>query len=609
MKQLMSLHGQFSAFRRTVVTTSCLLITILVLIPKDLRAQAAIDYNVSIIGVSDSGLEKSVLDASRLLEKSRRAVLTRRALRRRVEDSLKRISALLRSRSYYAANAAFKISHLAAANTVVIIEIKLGPTYRIGTYNLKTDTSGQGNQPVVLSSAELGLKSGEVAKSDVIASADNRVLAALGRRGFPLSRIKNRRVLVDHKTHLVSVDLYVETGPHTRFGTTNIKGLENVERALVERHIAWSQGAPFDSEAFEATRKKLRQTGLFSSVLVQHADNIDENGDLRITILVTERKHRSIGAGAAFSTTEGPLGKLFWEHRNLWGQGERIRLRGEVGEIRQGAFGDLRVSDFGTRDQDLVFDARVAKEQPDGFTSVETAGTARLERRFRKIYAGSVGIGFDRSNVEENTEDETFTFLTFPLSLRRDTSDDLLDPGKGRRDSLTFTPNIGIVGTDTSFYSARLFDTAYIPLMQDRKLVLAGWVRIGSIFGDSTLDIPANKRLYSGGAGSVRGYALNSIGPLDVQNDPIGGRSTTAFGAELRWRAFGSFGFVAFAEAGGIYDTPLPDWGQDLQWGAGLGVRYLTKIGPLRLDVAVPLNRRNAVDDAFQILVSLGQAF
>ena len=107
----------------------------------------------------------------------------------------------------------------------------------------------------------------------------------------------------------------------------------------------------------------------------------------------------------------------------------------------------------------------------------------------------------------------------------------------------------------------------------------------------------------------MRGYSLNSISPLDAQNDPIGGRSLTEFGVELRWLIADPFGAVAFVDAGGVYDGSTPDWGQDLQWGAGLGARYLTKIGPLRLDIAVPLNRRDAVDDAFQILVSLGQAF
>jgi len=415
--------------------------------------------------------------------------------------------------------------------------------------------------------------------------------------------------VVDHKARTLSVSIFLATGPHARFGKTSTEGFENVEPDLIARNVTWVRGATFDSALLEELRTKLRQTGLFSSVLVRHAEKTDDRGEIGITVSVKERKHRSIGVGGSYSSTEGPLGKLFWEHRNLWGHGERLRLRGEVGQIRQGAFGDLRLTDFGARDQDLVFDARATKEQPDGFTSVETAATGRLERRFGKIYAGSAGAGFDRSSVEENDTDRNFTFLTFPLSLRRDTSDDLLDPGKGGRDTLTFTPNIGIIGTGTSFYTARLFDTVYVPLMAEKKLVLAGWGRIGTIFGESTLDIPANKRLFSGGAGSVRGYALNSIGPLDIQNDPIGGRSSTEFGAALRWRVYGPFGIVAFAEAGGVYDDPMPDWGRDLQWGAGLGVRYLTKIGPLRLDVAVPLNRRNAVDDAFQILVSLGQAF
>jgi len=102
---------------------------------------------------------------------------------------------------------------------------------------------------------------------------------------------------------------------------------------------------------------------------------------------------------------------------------------------------------------------------------------------------------------------------------------------------------------------------------------------------------------------------VSTIGSLDKQNDPVGGRSSTEFGVELRWRIFGAFGLAAFVEAGAVYDGSVPDWGQDLQWGAGLGGRYLTAIGPIRLDVAVPINRRNDIDDAFQILVSLGQAF
>jgi len=574
-------------------------------------AQSAepIDFSVSVVGVADSDLRESILSVSQLLKKSRRPVPTVRALRIRVERSLSRISALLRAHAYYAARQKFHIERKSESSAAVTIEIDLGPAYRIGRYDIRSPAGEKSGEALDIPFSDLGLKPGDVAKSEAISAGDARLLAALSRKGYPLARIENRRIVVDHKTHTLSVEISVETGPLARFGAIRTEGLETVEPGLIARHVTWVRGAVFNSAALEDLRKKLRQTGLFSSVLVRHAKEVDERGELEITVDVKERKHRSIGVGGTYSTTEGALGKLFWEHRNLWGHGERLRIRGEVGEIRQGLFGDFRVADFGSRDQDLVFDGRVTKEQPDGFTSVETAAIARLERRFSTTLAVSAGVGLDRSSVGENNKDRNFTFLTLPMSVRRDTSDDLLDPSKGGRDTLTFTPNIGLIGTDTNFFAAQLFDTVYLPLMPEKKLVLAGWARIGTILGERTLNVPANKRLYAGGAGSVRGYALHSIGPLDVQNDPIGGRSSTELGLELRWRAFGPFGIVAFVEAGGVYGDPIPSWGENLQWGAGLGVRYLTKFGPLRLDVAVPLNRRNSVDDAFQILISLGQAF
>ena len=589
-----------------------LVVTILAAFP--LAAQPAavaarVDYTVEVVGVEDSGLKDSIVAASQLLEDSRRPVPSIRALRRRVETVLPRISALLRARGYYAATQDFDIERKSETIAVVSIKIDPGPLYRIERYEILPTTPGEPRRSLDVPFATLGLAPGDIARSEIVAAADANLLAALGRQAYPLARIGDRKIVVDHETRTMSVRISVATGPAVRFGETRTEGLSAVRPGLIARHVAWVRGVPFDSAALEKTRKKLRQTGLFSSVIVRHAEKEDRQGELDVTISVIERAHRSIGAGGSFSTTEGPLGKLFWEHRNLWGHGERLRIRGEVGSIRQGVFGDLRLSDVGSLDQDIVLDTRATKEQPDGFTSVETVATLRLERRFSEIYAGSAGIGFDRSNVEENDTDRNFTFLTLPLSARRDTSDDLLDPGRGGRDTLTLTPNIGILGTDSTFVAARLFDTVYLPLMAKKKLVVAGWARIGTILGERTLGIPANKRLYSGGSGSVRGYALNSIGPLDAQNDPVGGRSSTEFGAELRWRVSGPFGLVAFAEAGGVYDDRIPDWGQDLQWGAGLGARYLTAIGPIRLDVAIPINRRNAVDDAFQILVSLGQAF
>lgn len=588
----------------------CLAALLLLLVPgASARAAEAIPYSVSVVGIKDGALEDAVRRVSRLEEKTPRPVLTLRELRRRVEASLPRIEALLRARAYYDAKQSFAVTREAGKPARVTLRIDPGPAYRLARYEIRPAKPGEPRKTIEIPLKELGVTLGAPALSEEIAAADGRLLAALARRAYPLARIAKRVVTVDHKARTLSVAVTVDTGAHARFGATRITGLKSIDESFVRRRIAWKTGAPFNADKLDATRKRLRETGLFTSVRVRQADSVDAKGALGVEIALEERPPRSVGVGASFSTTEGPLGKLFWEHRNLFGQGEHLSLRGEAGEIRQGAFGDLRIAGFRRIDQDLVIDARVTRETPEGFVSVETAAIGRLERRFGPSLTGSAGLGYDRSDVTENDSSQVFTYLSVPLSLRRDTSDDLLDPSRGGRDTLTVTPNIGILGTDTNFNVISLFDTVYVPLMAKKELVFAGWARLGTILGETTLKIPANKRFYSGGSGSVRGYALHSIGPLDAQNDPIGGRSLTEFGAELRWRIVDPYGMVAFVEAGGVYDDPMPDWGHDLQWGAGIGLRYLTQIGPLRLDVAVPLNRRNSVDDAFQILISLGQAF
>jgi translocation and assembly module TamA len=123
------------------------------------------------------------------------------------------------------------------------------------------------------------------------------------------------------------------------------------------------------------------------------------------------------------------------------------------------------------------------------------------------------------------------------------------------------------------------------------------------------LDIPADERLYAGGGGSIRGYAYQSVGPLDEDDDPIGGRSVLELSAELRMKLTDRIGLVTFLDGGSAFESTFPDSSEKLQWAAGLGFRYFTAIGPLRLDVGFPLNRRTDIDDAFQIYVSIGQAF
>jgi translocation and assembly module TamA len=138
-------------------------------------------------------------------------------------------------------------------------------------------------------------------------------------------------------------------------------------------------------------------------------------------------------------------------------------------------------------------------------------------------------------------------------------------------------------------------------------VVIAGRARLGTIFGAERDRIAPSRRFYAGGGGSVRGYGFQRLGPRDpVFDDPIGGRSLAEFALEARVRV-GNFGIVPFIDAGNIYTSPLPKL-DDLRFGAGIGVRYHTRFGPIRVDLGTPLSRQRD-DPRLAVYVSLGQAF
>ncbi len=154
------------------------------------------------------------------------------------------------------------------------------------------------------------------------------------------------------------------------------------------------------------------------------------------------------------------------------------------------------------------------------------------------------------------------------------------------------------------YVRAQLDGSAYLSLGE--SAILAGRVRLGTLQGAERLDVAPSRRFYAGGGGSVRGFGYQELGPKDPNGDPIGGRSLNEAAIEVRYR-FGDYGVVAFADAGQVYESTLPEF-SDLRFGAGIGGRFYTNFGPLRVDVATPINRREG-EGWISVYVSIGQAF
>jgi translocation and assembly module TamA len=323
--------------------------------------------------------------------------------------------------------------------------------------------------------------------------------------------------------------------------------------------------------------------------------------------MLIEGPPRSVGAGVGYNTTIGLGARAFWEHRNLFGEGEDLRLSAGAAQKQVGVAANFRKPDFLVRRQDLVTDAELLHETTDAYKSRRERAYVGLEEHMLPPYTLGGGVSLERAYLTETSRDENYLLLGTPLFARRDTTDDLLDPTIGTRTTLSATPYHGLVGRSLDFLMMRVEGRTYHRVGDSDKYVLAAYGALGSIVGASLEGLPADKRLYAGGAGSVRGYGYQRAGPVDASNVPVGGRSSLEFGGEFRWRVTETIGLVPFFDAGNVYDTNLPR-NASLFYSAGLGLRYYTAIGPIRLDLAFPIEKR-ASDSAFQVYISVGQAF
>jgi translocation and assembly module TamA len=491
----------------------------------------------------------------------------------------------------------------------VVFRVDPGPLYHLDA--VVVDVEPRPADLEVPSPAELGVPVGAPAESRLILDAEAALLAALEAQGHALAELRDRTALIDPAHASMELTLRADPGPKVHFGAIAITGLDQVDEAAVRRRLPWRQGAPITSEALEEGRKALRETGLFSGVRFELGTTPDAEGRVPVTVRLTERPHRSIDFGLRYRTDEGPGGDVRWTHRNFFGRGERVEARLDVSGIGGFLQGRFRKPDVWRRDLAFFAEGRLAYDDTDAFEAATIAARAGLEQRFAERTYLSGGPSFEIQKVDENATDldDTYGLLSLPVRFDWDRSDDRLHPTRDGRMVVENEPFVDVFGNDLQFNRTRFDYAHYFLLVRDApEIVLAGRTAIGTLFGEPLLDVPATKRFYAGGGGSVRGYGYQLAGKLGQGDDPIGGRSLLELSGEVRLRVTETIGGVVFVDAGTTYDGSVPDFGEPLRVGVGPGLRYFSPIGPVRVDLGFPIDRRNE-DDPFQLYVSLGQAF
>ncbi|WP_310412966.1 autotransporter assembly complex family protein [Mycoplana sp. BE70] len=491
----------------------------------------------------------------------------------------------------------------------VAVTVRPGPAFTFGTVTLSGDAAGR-------SPADYGLVHGARADSTIIIKAGEKVVADLKAEGRPLAKLTDRKAIADHKTNTVDVVIGAEGGPVASVGDVTVAGAKGVDPGFVKYYSRINAGQPYSPERLTKAADRLRQLGVFSSVTIREAETLAPDGTLPMTIEVSEGKQRYFGAGAQFSTIDGFGLQGYWGHRNLFGRAESLRIEGTVNGIGEGSgFDDIGYS------AGFLFAKPGAFGPASTFTASLKAAIADTDAYYAKSLTLAVGATFeltDRDTVSIGGEgawmgvndpfgDNTYLTAAVPIEYVRDTRDDKLNPTTGYRAMINAKPTYEF-DHSTFFSSFETSGSVYQALGAEERVVLAGRLGAGTIVGASTLpDIPAPRRFYLGGGGTVRGYGFQDISPRNSDGDPIGGRSYVLASAEVRVNVTEKIGIVPFIDAGTVSRDEIPDF-SDIRAGAGIGLRYATPFGPIRLDVAVPLNPY-ADGDSFGIYAGVGQAF
>lgn len=505
---------------------------------------------------------------------------------------------------------AAQIPPLDAPATIRRIEVRVevGPPFRFGLARV-APLAPKTRLPE-------GFHTGAPAKSGLVQEAARTAAEGWRAAGHAKVGIARETITADHAARALDADIALAPGPRLRFGPLRVTGEQRMREDRIRKIAAFPTGKPYDPELLQDSADRLRRSGVFRSVVLTEDAGVTPPDLLGVTATLVEEKRRRYSFGAEVSSLEGAAVTAEWLHRNLMGGGERLTVSGAISNIGAADSGTdytlgvtLERPATPVANTSLALGIKVERLDEEDYLADTAAISATLSRYVNKRISGSLGLGYTYSDVTDDNGAYVYEYVSVPLTVTRDARDDKLNARKGTYLSAAVTPFAGF-GDTGSGGQVKLDGRAFTSFGDSGAVVLAGRVQAGAVFGPDLIETPRDFLFYSGGGGTVRGQPYQSLGVRPDASDAdykIGGTQFAGLSAEIRAPLTRSIGLVAFADAGWI-NADQSVWDRDdWQAGAGLGLRYDTGVGPIRLDVATPVG--GDTGDGVQIYVGIGQAF
>ncbi|MFT8718414.1 autotransporter assembly complex protein TamA [Acetobacter sp.] len=504
------------------------------------------------------------------------------------------------------------------------ITTKTGPLYHVGSVQLVDPGT---KKPVTLKPEQLkalGIKSGDPAAASPVLQAAASLTDELKEEGHPLANADVPTAYLRPTTRTLDLIYPVTVGPLANIGKISLDGLDYTNPRFVRRRLEIAPGQRYQPSKIEDTRQDLASLGIFSTVSAKNAPKLAPDGSMPLTFSFTEAKRRSVGAEVGYSTDLGGRVGGSWTHYNLFGNAERLKLTalitGVGGTAQQGlgydVYADLFKPDFPGRRQNASFRVEGIRQLFYSYRQTAIILRAGIVRQLSRRWNISYGLAAEQEKIEQFNVTRDYTLVFAPISANYDSTDlpsPLMPATHGVRVSVSATPSASF-NHGTRFFAllqanaSTYFDLAKLGISDPGRSVFAFRGIVGSVQGASTYDIPPDQRLYGGGTATIRGFRYQGVGPQFPNSKyAVGGTSLDAGTIEFRQRFFKNWGSAAFIDAGQVGSGSAPFTGK-VRAGVGAGARYFTPIGPIRVDIAVPLNRPPR-GDKWELYIGLGETF
>ncbi|TYC90772.1 autotransporter assembly complex family protein [Novosphingobium sp. BW1] len=584
--------------------------------------QGEVRYRVELDGLESADAEsptaiKSMFNSLSVLEKGDGKANNTAMVSARLEEDAQLLQTLLEAEGWYTPRIRTRLAPARDSDEgdlTARISVVPGQRFTFSDIVIKADPT----EPQGLIADNMPLKLGEPIVAQRVQGAEARVAVALPQNGYPFAKVGQRDILLDRDTGDGVYTLPVTIGPRGRFGGITTDGDTAFDAEHVGVLARFEEGDLYDSRMVDDLRKALIGTSLFSTVAVEpeQTGEVLEDGTEAVRLHVKQEKGpaRTIAGSLGYAAGEGITAQAAWTHRNMFPPEGAVSFNAILGTQQMGLGSTFRRSNAGQRDRTLELTAEGFYNDYDAYDAYTGRLAARISRDSTPLWqkrltygAGVELIGTAETDYRPETGDRsrrTYYIAGVNGQLGWDTSDSLLDPTKGFRLTTLIQPEATLNKGFNPYLRARIDGSAYYPVTD--SLVIAGRVRFGTIQGVGLFDLAPSRRLYAGGGGSVRGFSYQGLGEQAPDDRPVGGRSLNEGSIEARYR-FGNYGVVAFVDAGQAYRETMPQF-NDIRYGVGIGGRFYTNFGPMRFDVATPINRRPG-ESSINVYVSIGQAF